>query len=102
MAKNTIALIPEYRECDLCRRGDAYYDASMPSGGWANLCSSCFRSSGCSLGLGKGQRLMTADDFLDYAWDKDKELYNKYWKKEINTEELASLLHRIMRQQGKV
>lgn len=44
--------------CDLCHENKAEYDARLPMiGSWANLCQSCFILHGCSLGLGKGQKL---------------------------------------------
>jgi len=39
----------------------AYADARIPAmgGTWGNVCKHCFVKYGCSLGLGKGQRLVT-------------------------------------------
>jgi hypothetical protein len=44
-------------KCDTCHapiEGE-FYDARIPGSSWGNLCPSCFRRFGCSLGTGRGQ-----------------------------------------------
>lgn len=55
---STTVVVPVARKCDLHPGVTAYADAKIPHGPWANLCQSCFRTYGCSLGTGKGQRLV--------------------------------------------
>lgn len=47
--------------CGLCYAPNAEYDAKLQSGPWAYLCKKCFKARGCSLGTGKGQRLIYED-----------------------------------------
>lgn len=44
--------------CQLCDADFAgvMYDAALKTGGWANICHSCFGQFGRSLGIGLGQR----------------------------------------------
>ena len=51
--------------CDICSDGTlAEYDASLPvyGGSWANVCKRHFLAAGCTLGVGRGQRLIPRDD----------------------------------------
>lgn len=51
--------------CELCQKSftsePVYYDASIPTHGgqWGYVCDECFKSHGCSLGMGKGQKFST-------------------------------------------
>lgn len=50
-------------ECDICQDGTpAEYDASIVAygGTWGNVCGYHFLRLGCTLGVGKGQRLILA------------------------------------------
>lgn len=47
--------------CDFCGR-KAEYDAQTPTGQWANLCPRCFTGFGCSLGTGRGQKLVVRSE----------------------------------------
>lgn len=51
-------------KCDVCRKPitSVFYDAHHPMGAWANMCAACFRESGASLGIGRGQRYRKCDD----------------------------------------
>ena len=53
-------LSPVPEGCQLCSRPflGIMYDARIRTGQWANMCSSCHRSYGVGLGLGRGQRYM--------------------------------------------
>jgi len=45
--------------CDWCGESleDTMYDVSVPpEGRWGCLCHDCFTSTGCSLGIGRGQK----------------------------------------------
>lgn len=48
------------RYCDLCADGEtvAQYDARTSNGQWGYLCEKHFKREGCTLGLGKGQKLV--------------------------------------------
>lgn len=65
--KHTAVVVEELPPCDVCRDFNldrpAYADASVPAWGgtWGNLCLDHFRDMACSLGLGKGQRLLLYD-----------------------------------------
>ena len=65
MAKNhTEVTVAEIGLCDLDNdHGLAYADASLPAygGSWGNICKACFDFHRCTLGLGKGQRLIERD-----------------------------------------
>lgn len=54
-----VTLLPN---CDMCdmegKEIKALYDAKLNIGPWANVCQEHFRQYGCSLGLGKGQKLI--------------------------------------------
>ena len=51
----TVAVLPK---CDFCD-DQAHYDTKIPMyGSWANVCERHFKMHRCSLGLGKGQRLV--------------------------------------------
>lgn len=56
------ALVDELPDCGLClyegKKEPAEYDAKIPGSSWANLCQKHFDHFGCSLGLGRGQRLV--------------------------------------------
>lgn len=58
--ETTVVAIPS---CDVCSEGGrkvkAYADARTPYG-WAYVCKRHFDYFGCTLGLGKGQRLVIA------------------------------------------
>ena len=47
----------EIPPCDVCSK-PAYADAKVPGGPWGYVCGVHFRQFGCSLGLGKGQKLV--------------------------------------------
>lgn len=40
--------------------GPAYADAHVSGGRWGKICLTCFVTYGCSLGLGRGQKLIQA------------------------------------------
>lgn len=45
--------------CEVCRQPlqNHFYDFCMRGGrGWARGCEQCFKSHGCGLGIGKGQK----------------------------------------------
>lgn len=52
-------------KCDLCQTEDEeiLFDCSVPTHGhsWGVLCRDCLRDNGCTLGNGKGQRLIDAE-----------------------------------------
>lgn len=53
------ALVDELPTCDMPGCDEpAEYDAATRSGQWGNLCQTHFDDQGCSLGLGKGQKLV--------------------------------------------
>jgi hypothetical protein len=57
---NTI-LVERIPFCDIdAAHGEAYADARIPAtgGSWGYLCKACFDYFECSLGLGRGQRLV--------------------------------------------
>lgn len=67
MADLTEAKVASIPNCDLPhhdpvtglpRKVLAYADARIPAVGWAYVCKAHFDSYGCSLGMGKGQRLV--------------------------------------------
>jgi hypothetical protein len=47
----------EIPPCDVCGK-PAYADAKSPNGPWGYVCGVHFRQFGCSLGTGKGQKLV--------------------------------------------
>jgi hypothetical protein len=51
-------------KCDTCDNPVAYADASIPAhrGSWANVCRACFERFRCTLGVGRGQVLLSKDD----------------------------------------
>ena len=53
----TVTFLPD---CDIHRtHGKAYADALLPlHGSWGYVCKPCFDTLGCTLGLGRGQRLI--------------------------------------------
>lgn len=51
----------------------AYADARLPGRGWAYVCRTCFIKFKCSLGEGRGQRLLLAEEALEYFVAVDKE-----------------------------
>jgi hypothetical protein len=57
-----VATIPN---CDVCagegKQTLAYADAKLSIGPWGYVCLEHFSAYGCSLGLGKGQRLIHED-----------------------------------------
>ena len=55
----TVATLPK---CDLCRGGEAHYDARTIDGPWAYMCQEHFDHFGVGLGTGKGQRLVLRGD----------------------------------------
>jgi len=61
----TTAHVPQLPLCDFCKAEGrraipvAEFDARTPSGQWAYLCSSHFILAECTLGTGRGQRLIT-------------------------------------------
>jgi len=56
------ATVTELPDCDLCkmegRKEPAEYDAKIPGSSWANVCQEHFDKFGCSLGTGRGQKLV--------------------------------------------
>lgn len=65
----TVAVLPK---CDFCD-DQAHYDAKIPMyGSWANVCERHFKRFGCSVGLGKGQKLVLANK--EEASNGDKSL----------------------------
>jgi len=53
------ALVDKLPPCDMPGCDEpAEYDAKTRSGQWGNLCQTHFDSNGCSLGLGRGQKLV--------------------------------------------
>lgn len=56
------AIVTELPDCDFCRMDGktepAEYDARVRGGGWGNLCQHHFDMYGCSLGTGRGQKLV--------------------------------------------
>ena len=46
--------------CNICKKhirsGSHMYDAKVKGGGWAYMCTECFRKLGVGLGTGKGQK----------------------------------------------
>ena len=46
--------------CQVCGKpfGKHFYDANTGMG-WGLICDNCFKSHGCSLGIGKGQKYDT-------------------------------------------
>ena len=60
------AVVYEQKFCDICamcgKQKKALYDAKCDNGGWGFLCQKHFEFYGCSLGLGKGQKLVVKDD----------------------------------------
>ena len=63
MPPHTTVLVDEIPDCDLCvsrpapMNSPAYADANLGRG-WAYVCSDHFALFCCSLGLGRGQRLV--------------------------------------------
>jgi hypothetical protein len=56
-------IVAKRPECDVCQiRQVAFYDARTSGGRWGYVCATHFRTLDCSLGLGRGQRLMLEDD----------------------------------------
>ncbi len=58
------AIVAQLPDCDFCKmegkKEPAEYDARIPRAGgrWGNLCQLHFDQQGCSLGLGRGQKLV--------------------------------------------
>lgn len=64
---DNVTVVPKIPACDInATHGPAYADAKLPKAGgsWAYVCAECLTEYGGSLGLGKGQKLVTADDTL--------------------------------------
>lgn len=72
LSKRQTALVDKLPTCDMPGCDEpAEYNAQIPGGqgglhelrgsSWANLCQEHFDSNGCSLGLGKGQKLVVRD-----------------------------------------
>lgn len=60
-APHTVVYVPMERDCDIHPGVVAYADAKIPGMGWGWVCRSCFDAMECSLGLGKGQRLVVGE-----------------------------------------
>jgi len=56
------AIVYKLPNCDICAvegtTEPAEYDARIPGRGWTNLCQHHFDICGCSLGEGRGQKLV--------------------------------------------
>ena len=56
------AIVSKLPNCDMCaaegKIEPADYDAAILGGGWANLCQPHFDACGCTLGEGRGQKLV--------------------------------------------
>jgi len=56
------AIVDQLPDCDICKMEGktepAEYDAKIPGGSWTNLCQQDFDKYGCSLGTGRGQKLV--------------------------------------------
>ena len=70
--RHTSVVVEELPGCDLCKDihdvdMPAYADARIPAyGSWANVCWDHFNDCGCTLGLGRGQRLIRRRDGEDH------------------------------------
>lgn len=53
--KTYVSTLPK---CNFHPEVDAHYDAMIPGMSWAYLCNECFHRFGCTLGTGKGQKLL--------------------------------------------
>jgi hypothetical protein len=69
MAKNgTVAYVSTIPKCDICYYSQerkitpSAYDGKTIHGPWANMCALHFSDVGTGLGIGRGQRLILADD----------------------------------------
>lgn len=59
MKDHTSVVVASVPLCDINpQHGLAYADAKLSIGPWANVCRACFTRYGCTLGLGRGQRLV--------------------------------------------
>ena len=104
MNKHTIAIVFQKPDCDFCTTGvgsQAQYDGATVQGPWANMCNMHFRQYGKGLGLGRGQKLMTPEQYLDWFYSKDPAGYENefnHQKKVMGdtpeTAQLAQILHR--------
>jgi len=59
---HTEVVVQQIPNCDIHHtHGKAYADASLPAhgGSWGYVCKPCFTKYGATLGLGKGQKLVT-------------------------------------------
>jgi hypothetical protein len=57
-SKHTHVKVQELPKCNFCDK-PARYDANLGMA-WGNVCQDHFNQFGCSLGLGKGQELITS------------------------------------------
>lgn len=54
-----------HRTCQVCNTKDAKYDGVCPGGcqvRWAYMCEDCFKAQGIGLGIGKGQKIILAQE----------------------------------------
>jgi hypothetical protein len=56
-------------KCDVCpgEKAEAFYDARASDGRWGYFCLVHFRTLGCTMGTGCGQRLMLAEEIEKVA-----------------------------------
>lgn len=63
-------MLDKRQSCNLCKEEDLdeFVDGKTEFGPWANMCASCYATTGMGIGVGLGQH---------YKWDEEKQRYIK-------------------------